>query len=259
MENDPTRLKVLALIPARSGSKGIPRKNIADLGGYPLIAYSIAAARLSKYINRVIVTTDDQAIAKIAKKFGAEVPFLRPKSISRDRSLDIEFFRHTLDWLERHEKYLPDLIVHLRSSTPLRKVWVVDRAVEDILRDKQATALRSAEIFNKESPYKLFRKKGNYCSFFGKEDFKIKKEYYNFPRQRLPLTYRPNGYVDIVLPGILSSTGLLHGKNIRAFITDKVVDIDTMDDLMAARKLKSTLVYKILTKELRRITLKKGL
>ena len=240
------KLKILALIPARGGSKGIQKKNIADLGGYPLIAYSIAAARLSKHINRIIVTTDDRDIACIAKKFGAETPFLRPKKISGDRSLDIDFIRHTLDWLQRHEKYIPDLIVHLRPSTPLREIKVVDRAILEILKDGNATALRSAEIFNKELPYKLFKKNGAYCSFFGKEDFAKNDEYYNYPRQRFPLIYRPNGHVDIILTRVLLNTGLLHGKYIYAYITEKVVDIDNKEDLAAAQNIYNDEKYKSL-------------
>lgn len=246
------RLKILALIPARSASKGIPGKNIVNLGGYPLIAYTIVAARLSKYINRVIVTTDNKVIAGISVKFGAETPFLRPKGISEDTSLDIEFFQHALGWLKKHEKYLPDLIVHLRPSTPLREIKVIDRAILEIIMDKKATALRSAEVFNRDSPYKLFKKVGNYCSFFGSGDFTMNAEYYNYPRQMLPLIYRPNGYVDIVLPKTLSNTGLLHGKYIRAFITEEVADIDSREDLVYAEKIHSSRKYRPLTDILER-------
>lgn len=245
-------LKILALIPARGGSKGIPKKNIVNLGGYPLIAYSIAAARLSKYINRVIVTTDDEGIAVISRRFGAEAPFLRPKKISGDRSLDIEFFEHALGWLRIHEKYQPDLIVHLRPSTPLREAAIIDKAILEILKDKLATALRSAEIFNKELPYKLFKKRGNYCSFFGSEDFKKNIEYYNYPRQRFPLIYRPNGYADIVLPRVLLKTGFLHGRNITAFITDKAADIDNIEDLQYAKEISSDKKYEPLFNILRK-------
>ena len=244
------KLKILALIPARGGSKGIPKKNIVDLNGFPLIAYSIAAARLSTYINKIIVTTDDLSIARISNKFGAEIPFLRPKKISQDNSLDIEFFRHALKWLKIHEDYIPDLVVHLRPSTPLREVRVIDKAILEMLKDKKATSLRSGESFKKESPYKLFRKKGAYCGFYGKDDFTFNAEYYNYPRQSLPLVYRPNGYIDIILPKVLWETGLLHGKYIRAFITEKAADIDNEDDLATARNLSSCRRFKPLMDKL---------
>ncbi|MDD5137187.1 MAG: acylneuraminate cytidylyltransferase family protein [Candidatus Omnitrophica bacterium] len=201
-------LKILALIPARGGSKSIPGKNIVDLGGYPLIAYTIAAARLSKRINRIVVTTDDEKIAGISRRSGAETPFLRPKSISGDKSLDIEFFDHAIKWLAAKENYSADLIVHLRPTTPLRDPAVIDKAIEEIIKDRKASSLRSAEIIERESPYKLFRKDGNYYDFFGREDFKSGEEYYNYPRQRFPATYQPNGYVDIILPEVLLKSGL---------------------------------------------------
>lgn len=251
--NSRKKLRILALIPARSGSKGIPNKNIVRLQGFPLLAYSVVAARLSKYIDRTIVTTDDEQIARVARTFGAETPFLRPKKISGDKSLDIEFFRHTLDWLKKYEGYVPDLIVHLRPTTPLREAKVIDRAIETILKDKKATALRSGEVFDKELPYKLFRKRGNYCKFFGAEDFLKGKEYYNHPRQEFPAIYRPNGYVDIVRPEVLRRTGRLHGANIRAFITEKVADIDRRDDLVVAQRLHACRRYQALMAALRKV------
>ncbi len=245
-------MKILALIPARGGSKGIPRKNIVDVGGHPLIAYSIAAAKKSRYINRIIVTTDDKKIANISKKYGAEVPFLRPKNISQDNSLDIEFFQHALLWLKKHENYCPDLIVHLRPTTPLRSCRVIDKAISEIIKDKKATSLRSAELLDRESPYKLFKKSNSYWDFFGKEDFGKNEEYYNYPRQKFPVTYHPNGYVDIIRPKALLKTGLLHGKFIKALITDKVADIDNLSDIKIVKKLLHANIYKPLMDELKK-------
>ena len=235
---------ILALIPARGGSKGIPRKNIIDIAGYPVIAYSIAVAKLSKYINRVIVTTDDAEIADVSRRFGAEAPFLRPKEISGDKSLDIEFFHHALEWLKKNEEYSPDLIVHLRPTTPFRDFRVVDEAITDMIKDKKATSLRSSEIFDRESPYKMFKAEGAYYDFFGKEDFKKDEEYYNYPRQAFPVTYQPNGYVDIVKPSVLLKTGMLHGKRIRIFVTEKSVELDNLMDVESARKVSSEAKYK---------------
>lgn len=228
--------KILALIPARAGSKSIPKKNIIDLGGHPLLAYSIAVARLSKFINRIIVSTDDEEFAKIARKYGAETPFLRPKKYAGDLSLDIEFLKHALKWLEKNEGYIPDLIIHLRPITPLRNPKIVDKAILEIINDKKATALRSAYL-SEHTGYKYFRKDGDYINFFGKEDFKKDEEYYNYCRQALPLTYNPNGYVDIILPKTLKETRTLHGRRIRAFITRRVADIDYIEDVEFAKKL----------------------
>lgn len=228
--------KILALIPARAGSKSIPKKNIIDLGGHSLLAYSIAAAKLSKLINRIIVSTDSIEFAEIAKRYGAEVPFLRPKKYAGDLSTDIGFLKHALNWLEKKEGYVPDLIVHLRPTTPLREYKIIDKAILEVIDDKQATALRSAHI-SKHTGYKIFKKKGDYINFFGQEDFEENQEYYNYCRQALPITYNPNGYVDIVLSKTLKETGMLHGSKIRAFITKKIADIDVIEDVEFAKQL----------------------
>ena len=119
------RHKVVALIPARAGSKGVPKKNIKLIGGFPLIAYSIIASKLSQNINEVIVSTDSKEIAKIAKKFNANVPFIRPRNISKDKSTDIEYIKHAIDWYQK--KRVNDLIItmlpaiHWSKRTPMDK------------------------------------------------------------------------------------------------------------------------------------------
>lgn len=228
--------KIITLIPARGGSKSIPKKNIVNLGGYPLVAYSIAAAKLSKLISRVIVSTDSEEIAEISKSYGAEVPFLRPKKYATDNARDIGLIKHAIRWLKKNENYCPDYLVFLRPTTPLRNVKIVDKAISEIIKDKRATALRSGHLFE-SSAYKLFRKKGSYTEFFGKKDFRPGVEYQDLPRQRLPATYKTNGYVDILLPKTIEKTGKLHGKKIRAFITDEVADIDSLRDVNFAKQI----------------------
>lgn len=147
---------ITAIIPARGGSKGIPQKNIMDIGGFPLIAYSIAAAKLSKKIDRVIVSTDSKEIAEIAKRFGAEVPFMRPKEIATDTSPDIDFIKHALSWFKAKEGRTPKYIVHLRPTTPLRHPADIDRSITKLAAHSRATSLHSAHEL-RESPYKLFK------------------------------------------------------------------------------------------------------
>src|SRR5512136_966546 len=103
--------EILALIPARGGSKGIPRKNIRPFCGYPLIAWSIAAARQSVSTPRIIVSTDDEEIAAVARQFNAETPFLRPAEFAQDNTTDLPVFEHALKWLDGHEGYRPDVVV----------------------------------------------------------------------------------------------------------------------------------------------------
>ena len=108
--------EVLAIIPARGGSKGIPRKNIRSFAGHPLIAYSIAAAKQSQTVTRVIVSTDDEEIAAVARQYGAETPFLRPAELAEDTTLDLPVFQHALNWLAEHENYHPQLVIQLRPD-----------------------------------------------------------------------------------------------------------------------------------------------
>ncbi|PYR99017.1 MAG: cytidylyltransferase, partial [Acidobacteria bacterium] len=136
--------KVFALIPARGGSKGVPKKNIKLLGGYPLIAYSIAAAKLCPLVDRIVVSTDSEDIANISKKYGADVPFLRPAELATDSSPDRDFILHALAYFERQERNTPEYIVHLRPTTPLRDPALMAEAIECIRNNSEATSLRSA-------------------------------------------------------------------------------------------------------------------
>ncbi|MBN2421606.1 acylneuraminate cytidylyltransferase family protein [Candidatus Woesearchaeota archaeon] len=247
-----TNLKILALIPARSGSKGITDKNIINLGGHPLIAYSVVAAKLSKFINRIIVSTDSEEYAKIAEKYGAEVPFLRPVDISGDYSTDREWVMHALDFLKENENYVPNLIVHLRPTTPLRDFRLIDKAIEEMITDKKATSLRSSHIL-KETPYKLFKKAGGYYDFFCKQEFKEDEEYHNYPRQKFPVTFKPNGYIDIIKPETIKRTNMLHGKFIHAFITDKTADLDIIEDLKYAEKILNNDEFRELRKKVNEV------
>ncbi len=124
-------MKILAIIPARGGSKGIPGKNIKLLAGKPLIAYSIEAARNSRFINRTIVSTDDEKIAKVAKKFGAEV-IVRPKELAEDTTPMDPVLKHVVDSLEK-ENYVPDIVVLLQPTSPLRTTKHLDEAIEKFL------------------------------------------------------------------------------------------------------------------------------
>ncbi|MDO9301125.1 MAG: acylneuraminate cytidylyltransferase family protein, partial [Anaerolineales bacterium] len=136
--------EVLVLIPARGGSKGIPRKNIRLFAGYPLIAWSIAAAKQSELVTRIIVSTDDEEIAAVAHEWGAETPFLRPAEFAQDKTTDLPVFEHALKWLdaERLEGYRPDVIVQLRPTSPIRPRTMVDDAIRILLEHADADWVR---------------------------------------------------------------------------------------------------------------------
>lgn len=228
--------KTVALVPARAGSKRVTGKNLRRLGGHPLVAYAIAAARASAEIDDVVVTTDSPEIAEVARRYGASVPFLRPAHLSGDDSLDIDFFNHYLGTLSQRGITPPELIVHLRPSTPLRDPRVVDQAVRFLRVHPQLTSLRSMHRTS-QTPYKMFRREGAIAQPF--MTLAGERESYNLPRQRFEDAYEPNGCVDVIRPSVLASTGLLHGGAMAIWETEPVPDIDEPADLQRAEQLLS--------------------
>lgn len=217
---------VIAVIPARSGSKGVLNKNIKLLAGEPLMAYSIMAARLSASIDRVIVSTDSGEYADIAKKYGAEVPFLRPPEISSDKSTDYEFIIHLISYLKTNS-VLPDFIVLLRPTTPFRDVAYIDMAIELVEKNKNATALRSAHEMG-QSAYKTVEIENNvYKSIC---DGSTDMDKVNRPRQCYPVTYDLNGYVDVFRTSYILKNKRLLGDNVLSFITPFISEVDTIDE-----------------------------
>lgn len=219
----------IAIIPARSGSKSIIDKNLAALGGYPLLAYSIAAARCVSEIGRIIVSTDSVEYAEIAKNYGAEVPFLRPKRLSLDNSTDYDFMAHALDWMEMNSSDSPEYWVHLRPTTPLREPNIIENAMSLIKSRRESTSLRSGHL-SPESPFKWLRKnnEGFLMSLDGK-DTDLDK--YNGPRQDFPEVIIPNGYVDILKSSFIRENKLLHGDKVLAFETPVCNEVDSEEEL----------------------------
>jgi CMP-N,N'-diacetyllegionaminic acid synthase len=218
---------ICAIIPARSGSKGVVDKNIRLLNGKPLIAYSILAALKSDSINRVVVSTDSELYAKISRNFGAEVPFIRPESISGDRSTDVEFLLHAVDWFDMNEGYNPEFLVLLRPTTPLREAKIIDKAIQ-IFSSSDFTALRSVHKMS-QSSYKTFEIEKGRLKQLCKSGFNIESA--NRPRQEFPETYDPNGYIDIIRTDLVKNNGLIHGDNVKAFITEQAYEIDEIEDI----------------------------
>lgn len=219
---------VLAIIPARSGSQSVPKKNIRPWRGYPLMAYSIAAARLSKRISRVIVSTDTEEFAEVARAYGAEVPFLRPAELAGNSSQDVEFIAHAMRTLLETDGSVPEYFVHLRPTTPMRDWRVVDEAIDAIMADPEATSLRSATRCS-QSPFKWF-KRGE-ARYFDPLMPGMTCDDANMPRQVFPDAFVPNGYVDVVRASFVLGSGLLHGNKMIGFETNHVTDIDSEQDL----------------------------
>jgi CMP-N-acetylneuraminic acid synthetase len=212
------------LIGARSGSKGIPNKNLLAFEGHPLLAWSVAAGRMCPQVDRVIVSTDSQQIADVGVRYGAEAPFLRPPELARDDSVDFEFIRHAIDELEAAPT---DLFVLLRPTTPVRDVRKISAAVTALEEDDTATGLCSVHELA-EPPQKMVRLVGDYIEGFFPED--TRPEYFNLPRQAFPTAYHPNGYVDVLRVSTIVETRTLYGARIRALPTDFVLELDRPED-----------------------------
>jgi YrbI family 3-deoxy-D-manno-octulosonate 8-phosphate phosphatase len=228
-----TRPEVLAIIPARGGSKGIPRKNIRDFAGYPLIAYSIAAALQSQLVTRTIVSTDDEEIAAVARQYGAEIPFLRPEEFSQDQTLDLPVFQHALDWLAEHENYCPDVVVQLRPTSPVRPNGLVDEAVQTLLDHPEAASVRGV-VPAGQNPYKMWRIHPENGQMQGLLDVPGIPEPYNAPRQALPPVYWQTGHIDAIRPSVIRDLQSMSGPVILPVMIDPdfTVDIDNPSDWM---------------------------
>ncbi|WP_322507739.1 acylneuraminate cytidylyltransferase [Anaerolinea sp.] len=224
------RPEVLAIIPARGGSKGIPRKNIKPFAGHPLIAYSIAAGVQAESVTRVIVSTDDEEIAAVAREYGAEVPFLRPAELAQDQTLDLPVFQHALRWLEEQEGYRPEVVVQLRPTSPVRPPHLVDEAVRILLEHPEADSVRGV-VPAGQNPHKMWRIDPQTGVMKNLLDVPGVEEPYNAPRQILPPVYWQTGHIDAIRPRVIHA-GSMSGKVILPVMVDPAytVDIDTPKD-----------------------------
>ncbi len=222
--------EVLALIPARGGSKSVPRKNLLQVAGKPLIAYSIAHALECSPVTRTIVSTDDDEIAEVARRFGAEVPFKRPAEAASDTATDLQVFRHALSFLQE-QGYTPDLVVHLRPTGPVRRIELLERAVELMLRHPEADSLRAVGLAE-QTPYKMWCIEGPYLrQALALPGF---PESHSMPRQKLPAVYWQNGYVDIVRPRTVLALDSMVGRVVLPFVVEgKIHELDYPEQIPA--------------------------
>jgi len=227
------RPDVLAIIPARGGSKGIPRKNIKNFASHPLVAWSIAAAKQSNLVTRVIVSTDDEEIAAVSRLHGAEVPFLRPADLATDLAVDFPLFEHALGWLEENEGYVPELVIQLRPTSPIRPRTMVDQAVQLLLDHPEADSVRGV-VPSGQNPYKMWRIEGDRMQPLLKVDGIA--EPYNAPRQQLPPTFWQTGHIDVIRTDTILGKRSLSGDVILPLLVDPsfTVDIDSPRDWMRA-------------------------
>jgi len=223
-------MNVLAVIPARAGSKSVVNKNIRDFNGKPMLAYSIEHAKASKYINRVILSTDSREYALIGQEYGAEIPFIRPEEYATDEALDIDVFYHCLKFLKENEGYRADVVVQLRPTYPIRNVEDIDKMIEVLLNDKEIDSVRSI-VTATEIPYKMWKRS---------EEGILKpilteiKEAYNMPRQALPKIYYQNASIDVTRGDIILKERSMSGEKIYGYELSQNFDIDTEEDFIKA-------------------------
>lgn len=219
-------MKTLCVIPARSGSKGVPNKNIKEFKGKPLIAHTIDYAKKCKLITHTIISTDSEEYAKIAIKHGGSAPFLRPKIYSTDLSQDIDFMHHSLVKCEKLYNTVYDFVILLRVTSPLRPKKLIEKALNLIILDSDATSVKAVMPF-KEHPYKHWIPDGKYISGYEKNIH----EPYNLPRQQLPEAYYSAGDLEIVRRDVVLN-GSVSGNKVLPLILSRedVIDIDSILD-----------------------------
>lgn len=227
-------MKVLCLITARGGSKGIPRKNIKLLVGKPLIAHTIDAAKESGVFDRIIVSTDDAEIAEVAKQYGTEVPFMRPAELAGDTTPTLPVLVHALEWLKEHESYVPDTVMLLQPTAPLRSPEHIREAVELFTQSGADSVVSVSEVPGHHNPHWQFNLDNEQrISIFTGEAFKdiVKR------RQELPKTYTRNGAIYLFKTSLLfAAAPSFYGTDVRAFVMDAAssVNIDSPEDFALA-------------------------
>ncbi len=228
-------MEILAVIPARGGSKSIPRKNIKLLAGKPLIAWSIAVAKQSRLLTRVIVSTDDEEIAAVARQYGVEVPFLRPAELTGDDTPDTPVFEHCVAWLAEQAGYHPDMIVHLRPTGPLRTAQEIDDAISLLMRHPEADSVRSVEEPEKP-PFKMWRPDGKYIVPFA--PLTGMKDAHTAPRQLLPKVYQTTADIGVFWTRTLQDKKSIIGERVLPYVLARpTVDIDREIDFAIAELL----------------------
>ena len=220
---------VLAIIPARGGSKGLPGKNIKELCGKPLIAWSIEQAKSCSDVDRVVVSTDNDQIAEITGKYGAEVPFMRPIELANDSASTIDVIFHAINWLNEHEDYRSEYILLLQPTSPLRTVADIENAIQT-LKDKEARAVVSVcECDHHPWWSNILPENGNMKDF-------LRPDILNKRRQDLPVFYRLNGAIYLTDTDYLHECNGFFGPNTFTYKMPKSrsVDIDSDVDFKLA-------------------------
>tara|TARA_B100000795_G_scaffold270018_1_gene261919 strand:- start:13849 stop:14553 length:705 start_codon:yes stop_codon:yes gene_type:complete len=221
-------LKVLAVIPARGGSKGIPKKNIISLNGKPLISYTIEAAKKSKKIDKIFLSSDDNEIINIAKENDLHSKYIRPKDLSSDTSPTSDAILHAIDWLKSSEDYKPDLIMILQPTSPLRSSYDIDDAIEQFIESSKNCLVSVNEML--EHPYECVKNIENEEWGYLEEQDKMATRRQDYKKK----FYYINGAIYITTLNFFNKEKVFIKKSSTSFYEmplERSVDIDNYDDL----------------------------
>lgn len=227
-------MKVLGIIPARGGSKEIPRKNLLPILGKPLLAYTADAALLSKRIDRVVLSTDDVEIAEVGRALGLDVPFLRPAELAQDHTPTLPVLQHAVTWLEQHEGYTCDAVFTLQPTSPLRTSADIDGAVDLLERTSADSVISLVDV----GPYHPARMK-TIASDGRIENPEFAEAHEGQPRQELPAYYLREGSVYLTRRNVLFEQASIQGRDSRAWLvsSSRVCNIDSWNDVDVAEKM----------------------
>lgn len=225
-------LKVIVIIPARSGSKSLPKKNILPLNGKPMLCYSVEYGLNSDIVSKVVVSTDSEEFAQIARNCGAEVPFIRPSEFAQDNTRDYPVMRHAFEYFESIDE-IYDIYILLRPTSPLRPKGLIEKSIDIINKNPTATSVRTVAKI-KEHPYRAWsiNDDGSMSGFVSTVE-----ESYNIPRQELPEVLFQTGDLESIRRETLLK-GSVSGDKVFPLIIDYIdmVDIDELNDLSNAEK-----------------------
>lgn len=219
-------MKVLGIIPARGGSKGIPGKNIKLLSGKPLIQYTIEAALQSEMLEKIIVSTDSQEIATVAKQLGADVPFIRPMELAQDDTPTLPVIQHALRWSEHMREHY-DAVCLLQPTTPFRPVGFIDRAIEKFQQSGADSLVSVLPVPIKYNPHWVFEPNAKGFLKIATGEKQIIPR-----RQELPPTYIRDGAIYITKVQVIFELNSLYGNLIDFIVSEESthVNLDTLDD-----------------------------
>lgn len=219
---------ILGIVPARGGSKGIPRKNIYPIAGRPLIEYTISAAKQSKYLDRLIVSTDDFEICELSKKLGAEIPFIRPAELALDNSKSEDAIVHAINWMLNNEGMHYDYFLLLQPTSPLRSSKHIDESIEKLIKDENQKVLIS---ITRVTEYPQWMKIINSKGFL--ENYLDKSKSHNIRRQDIPELFIPNGAIYMAETNAFKIEKTFNTESTTYYFMDKItsIDIDDFDDI----------------------------